>query len=341
MRINLYAWFQVKIMLTGRETGHLRIGYHCSHEQFPPSQLHRLVMKAEGSGFNAALSSDHFKPWSEAQGESGYAWAFLGAAMHATSIPFGVVCAPGQRYHPAILAQKAATLQEMFPGRLWVALGSGQLLNEGITGQGWPPKDVLNTRLAESASVIKRLLNGEEVTHRGLVTVERARLYSLPATPPTIIGAAQTEATAEAIGTWADGMITTSMPPDRLKGMIEAFRRGGGEGPIVVKIQISYCRDEEKAEREAWEQWRTHVFPSSITTEVEHPEQFDALTSTVRREDVRKQVFTSSDLDEHVENIERYVRMGIRGIYIHNVNREQEDFIDDFGRKVLPLILDG
>lgn len=329
-------------MLGGQGNDGARIGYHCSHEQFPPSRLLRLVARAEKAGFNAALNSDHFKPWSERNAESGYTWSFLGAAMHATSIPFGVVCAPGQRYHPAIVAQGVATLDEMFPGRFWIALGSGQLLNEGITGRGWPPKDVLNERLAQSASVIKRLLKGEEVTHRGLITAERARLYTLPRTAPPVLGAAQTEATAGLIGQWADGMITTSRPPEQLRDMIEAFRRGGGEGkPIVVKCQISYSRDEERADHEAWEQWRTHAFPSTITTEIEHPEQFDVLSQNVRREDVQKKVFISSDPDRHVEMIQQYIELGVTDIYLHNVNLEQEEFIDDFGRKVLPLFLNG
>lgn len=328
--------------MAGGEGNGVRIGYHCSHEQFPPSQLLRLVERAERSGFNAALSSDHFKPWSEMQAHSGYAWSFLGAAMHATAIPFGVVCAPGQRYHPAIVAQGIATLDEMFPGRFWTALGSGQLLNEGITGQGWPPKDILNERLAQSASVIKRLLKGEEVTHRGLITTERTRLYTLPKTIPPVFGAAQTEATAELIGRWADGMITTSQPPEGLRGMIEAFRRGGGNGkPIMVKAQLSYARDHKTADRGGWEQWRTHVFPSSITTEIEHPEQFDALSKNVRMEDVREKVFISSDAGKHAEMIQRYIDMGVTDIYLHNVNLRQEEFIDDFGRKVLPLVLNG
>ena len=112
----------------------VKIGYHSSHEQFKPSTLLKNVQMAELAGFTAALSSDHFYPWSENQGESGFAWSWLGAAMQATSLSFGVVNAPGQRYHPAIIAQAAATLAEMFPNRFWVAMGSGQLLNEGITG---------------------------------------------------------------------------------------------------------------------------------------------------------------------------------------------------------------
>src|SRR5215203_2693151 len=123
------------------------IGYHASHEQFPPSELLALVQEAERAGFAAAMCSDHLAPWGTAQGNSGFAWAWLGAAMQATALPFGVVNAPGQRYHPAIIAQAAATLAEMFPGRFWVAFGSGQAMNEQVTGERWPPKPERNQRL--------------------------------------------------------------------------------------------------------------------------------------------------------------------------------------------------
>src|SRR5690348_6515386 len=117
-----------------------RIGYHISHEQCKPSLLLKYAQMAEAAGFNAALSSDHFNPWNRAQGQSGFAWSWLGAAMQATGLSYGVVNAPGQRYHPAIIAQASATLAELFPGRFWIALGSGQALNETITGQRWPSK---------------------------------------------------------------------------------------------------------------------------------------------------------------------------------------------------------
>jgi coenzyme F420-dependent glucose-6-phosphate dehydrogenase len=116
------------------------IGYHASHEQFRPGDLLRYVQLAEQAGFGAAMCSDHFHPWSERQGQSGFAWAWLGAALEATSLSFGLVNAPGQRYHPAIIAQAAATLADMFPGRFWIAVGSGQALNEHITGERWPSK---------------------------------------------------------------------------------------------------------------------------------------------------------------------------------------------------------
>ncbi len=149
-----------------------RIGWHASHEQIPPSRLLRDAALAEEAGFQAGMSSDHFSPWSVRQGESGYAWSWLGAALATTSLPFRVVCAPGQRYHPAVVAQKVATLEEMFPGRLWVCLGSGEASNEHITGDRWPPKADRNARLRECADIIRALLAGEEVTHRGHVVVD-------------------------------------------------------------------------------------------------------------------------------------------------------------------------
>ena len=126
------------------------VGIHASHEQIAPSALVTAMREAEAAGFERAWSSDHFSPWSERQGESGFAWAWLGAAMQATAMPYGVVNAPGQRYHPAIVAQAAATLAELFPGRLQVALGTGEFSNEHITGAPWPDKKVRNARLRDA-----------------------------------------------------------------------------------------------------------------------------------------------------------------------------------------------
>jgi coenzyme F420-dependent glucose-6-phosphate dehydrogenase len=166
--------------------------YHASHEQFAPSALVHYARLAEQAGFTAISSSDHFQPWSSQQGESGFAWAWLGAAMQATALPFSVVCAPGQRYHPVLIAQAAATLAEMFPGRFRLALGSGEALNERVIGDAWPPKAERNARLVECVQVIRALWAGETVTHDGRVRVETARLYTRPAVPPAILGAAIT-----------------------------------------------------------------------------------------------------------------------------------------------------
>jgi coenzyme F420-dependent glucose-6-phosphate dehydrogenase len=142
-----------------------RIGYHASHEQFRPSTLLACVQQAEQAGFEAAMCSDHFHPWNEDQGQSGFAWSWLGSALQATTLTMGTVCAPGQRYHPAIIAQAAATLAEMHPDRFWVALGSGQSLNEHVTGGGWPTKAERNERLLECVEIMRALWRGETVIH--------------------------------------------------------------------------------------------------------------------------------------------------------------------------------
>ena len=188
------------------------IGFHCSHEQINPAQLLRDVQQAEQAGFTAGMSSDHFSPWSARQGESGFAWSFLGAALASTKLPFGVVNAPGQRYHPAIIGQAIATLAQMFPGRFWAALGSGEASNERVTGDVWPRKEVRDQRLVECVTIIRRLLHGEEVSHEGLVHVNRARLWTLPEIVPDLVGPAVTPETAARHAAWADGLITVNQP---------------------------------------------------------------------------------------------------------------------------------
>src|ERR687895_2945972 len=233
-----------------------RIGIHCSHEQIPPRDLLAAVRHAEQAGFAAAMSSDHFSPWSERQGESGFAWSFLGAALATTSLPFGVVNAPGQRYHPAIVAQAAASLCQMFPGRLWVALGTGEASNEHITGERWPSKTERNARLRECVDVIRALFAGEVVDHHGRVVVDRARLWTLPPEPPPLIGAAVSVETAAWVGEWADGLVTVNQPREQLERMIATFRAGGGEGKLLaVQVHLAWAPDEDSALEIAHDQW--------------------------------------------------------------------------------------
>ncbi|MDY7226243.1 TIGR03885 family FMN-dependent LLM class oxidoreductase [Hyalangium rubrum] len=317
----------------------VQVGYHASHEQFPPSALLRMVRKAEGVGFRAALNSDHFHPWTEAQGQSGFAWSFMGAALATTQLSLGVVNAPGQRYHPAIIAQALGTLAEMFPGRVWAALGSGQLLNEAITGQGWPTKEQRNARLRECVDILRALFRGETVTHRGLVTVEEAKLYTRPKEPPLLVGAAITAKTAEWVGSWADGLITISQPPEALRQVVEAFRRGGGEGkPMFLKVQVSYAADEAAARSGALEQWGSNIFPSSVLTDLRGPSQFAEAANTVRAQDLDRAVRISSSLQRHLDWLGEDARLGFDRLYLHNVNREQDAFIEAFGEKVLPAL---
>jgi len=314
-------------------------GLHCSHEQIPPSRLLAHVREAEAAGFRAAMSSDHFSPWSARQAESGFAWSFLGAALQATELPFGVVTAPGQRYHPAIVAQAAATLCELFPGRLWVALGTGEASNEHITGERWPPKAKRNARLIECVQVMRALFAGEVVDHDGLVRVDRARLWTLPAEPPSLVGAAVTAETARWCGSWADGLVTINQPRETLEQVIDAFREGGGDGrPIYLQVHVSWAGSDEEALRIAYDQWRTNVFPPPLCWDLETVEQFDVAAQHVRPEDLKQAVLVSADLARHAAWLEDLRELGFEEIHLHHVGKDLTQFIDAFGEHVLPQL---
>jgi probable non-F420 flavinoid oxidoreductase len=314
------------------------IGFHASHEQIHPATLLEAVVAAEQAGFSAAMSSDHFSPWSTRQAHSGFAWSWLGAALARTSLPFGVVNAPGQRYHPAIVAQAIATLAAMFPGRFWVALGTGEASNEHVTGQGWPRKEVRTQRLRECVDVIRALLAGEEVSHDGLVTVDRARLWTLPDRAPLLVGAALSIETARTVASWADGLITVAQSHDHLRKVIDAYRAAGGRGEISLQVHLSYAADENEALRIAHEQWRTNVLGPPASWDIETPEIFDAVSEHVPANAMREHVLTSSDLGQHAKWLQDLADLGFDTLYLHHVGQEQREFINVFGEHVLPQL---
>jgi coenzyme F420-dependent glucose-6-phosphate dehydrogenase len=286
------------------------------------------------------MCSDHFAPWGIQQGQSGFAWSWLGAALQATGLSFGTVNAPGQRYHPAIIAQAAATLTEMYPDRFWVAVGSGEALNEHITGDPWPAKPVRGARLRESVEVMRALFAGRTVTHTGLVKVHEAKLYTRPRTPPPIFGAAISAATAESVGAWADGLITVARPEPHLSEVVRAFRRGGGEGkPMYLQACITFAPTEEEAEALAHAGWRTNVVGSSeFKADVPSPEFFDAAASFVRPADMRATVRISADPGQHATWLEADQALGFERIYVHHVGHDQERFIQAFASRVMPRL---
>jgi probable non-F420 flavinoid oxidoreductase len=316
------------------------IGWHASHEQIPPSQLLRDIQLAEQVGFEAAWSSDHFTPWSRHQGESGFALSWLGAAMATTSIPVGVVSTPGQRYHPAIVAQALATLAEMFPARLSAGFGSGEFLNEHITGDPWPDKDIRKARLKECVDVIRALLAGEEVTHHGLVNVDRARLWSLPEQSPRILALAVSEATAHWAAEWADGLVTIWQPLGMMKRIVAAFREHGGEGkPLAVQIHVSWAPDEDQAADIAFDQWRSNVLEPPLCWNLATVEEFDLAAKYVQPEDMYRSVVISSDPARFVHCVREAVDLGFDEVYLHHVGQNQQPFLETFGQQVLPALI--
>jgi coenzyme F420-dependent glucose-6-phosphate dehydrogenase len=309
------------------------IAYHASHEQFAPSRLLTLVQAAERAGFNAIHSSDHFHPWSERQGQSGFAFSWIAAALQATSLPCSMVCAPGQRFHPAIVAQAIATLGEMYPGRYSVELGSGEALNESITGTPWPPKNIRNERLRECVDVIRRLLNGEKVTWQGHVNVKDAKLYTLPKVPPKLMCAAISKETSAWCGEWADGLLTTAGNMEELLEKKTAFEQNGGAGKdVIAQFSFSYAETREAAVDGAWHQWRSNLVDPGKLAGLHTPEQFDEITKDISKEEVARKIQVFTDVAEVIERAYAYLDQGISMVTLHNVNTNQEDFVEACGK---------
>ncbi|WP_339973471.1 TIGR03885 family FMN-dependent LLM class oxidoreductase [Leucobacter sp. USCH14] len=311
------------------------IGYHASHEQHAPSELLEAVQLAEQAGFEAAMCSDHLAPWTRQQGESGFAWSWLGAALATTSMSFGVVNAPGQRYHPVIIAQAIATLAEMFPNRFWAALGSGEALNEHVTGDPWPEKPVRQERLHESFDVIRRLLDGEQVSVRNDLThVHNARVWSLPAEHVPLLGAAASEETAEWVAGWADGLITVASTPDATQRILERYRAGSGRGSARLQVHLSLGASREEAVREAEDQWAHSTVPEELLWELEGPEDYEALA---RLSDgaIEESVVVSDSAIDMAERIAE-LAAGFDHVYLHHVGPDQKTFLRRCETELLP-----
>jgi coenzyme F420-dependent glucose-6-phosphate dehydrogenase len=284
------------------------------------------------------MCSDHFHPWSDRQGQSGFSWTWLGAALQATRMSFGTVCAPGQRYHPAVIGQAAATLSEMFPDRFWVAVGSGEALNESITGQVWPAKQERNRRAQECARIIRALWAGETVTTRGSVVTDAAHLYTRPQHPPLLLGAALTPETAKWVGSWADGLITIAGARDEMRAVVDAFREGAGSAkPMFLQVALSFARTDEEAASAAHDQWRHSTVATTQLADLASPAAFDRATAGADPRAVLSKVRVSSEIGRHLDWLHADSTLGFERIYLHNVARDhQERFIDACAHQVIP-----
>ncbi|MDS2173778.1 MULTISPECIES: TIGR03885 family FMN-dependent LLM class oxidoreductase [unclassified Nesterenkonia] len=320
---------------------HPRVGFHASQEQIPPSQLLRDVQLAEQVGFDAAMSSDHFMPWSTRQGHSGFTLAWLGAALATTSFSLGAVTAPGQRHHPAVVAQAYATLAEMFPGRVWAALGAGQAMNEHITGDPWPDRETRRRRLAECADIIRRLHRGERVSHDGLVRVDDAVLYDLPTDPVPLYAACITVESAQRAAEWAEGVITLNQPDHAERDVLQAYREAGGVGPAMLQVHLSWAETRAEAEALAHDQWRTNVFGPPVDQDLPSPEHFDAVAEDVPLARVREAVRISESPQWHLEHLVEDVEAGFDTLYLHHVGQDQRPWLDTAGEHVLPGLRSG
>ncbi|TDN90678.1 putative non-F420 flavinoid oxidoreductase [Microbacterium sp. BK668] len=316
----------------------MRIGFHASHEQFTPSRLLTLVQEAESAGFDAAMSSDHLAPWGLAQGQSGFSWSWIAAALATTSFPIGMVAAPGQRYHPVIVAQAIATLEEMFPGRYWAALGSGEAINEHVTSDPWPPKSEREVRLRESVDVIRRLLAGERVDHDGVVRVHDARVWSRPAVPPPLRATAVTPETAAWAAEWADGLITVGHDPAGLQKVARAYTDAGGSGPVAVQVHVCLASSIDEGLGVAAEQWRHGTAPGEVMWELEQPEDFDRMSDPGDEETLRSAVLIDTDAASMAERLAEVAASGFQEMFLHHVGLDQSAFLERARDELLPAL---
>jgi G6PDH family F420-dependent oxidoreductase len=316
----------------------LSVGYKLSSEEHAPRDLVRYARAAEESGFSFALISDHYHPWTDKQGQSPFVWSVIGAIAQVTErleLGTAVTC-PTVRMHPAIVAQAAATAAAMMPGRFSLGLGTGEALNEHVTGAHWPPAHVRREMLTEAVTVIRRLWEGRLTSHSGEhYEVHNARVYSLPKRPPPILVAAGGPATAHLAATIGDGLVTTAPDP----GLVKAFEKAGGRGkPCYVELTVCWARSEAEARRTAHAWWPIAAMPGPLARELALPSHVEAAAKLVTEEAVAAKVVCGPDAARHVDAIRQHARAGYGHVCVHQVGPDQEGFLQFYAREVLPRV---
>jgi coenzyme F420-dependent glucose-6-phosphate dehydrogenase len=316
----------------------LEIGYTLSAEEHPPLDLVRYARRAEEIGFSFALISDHYHPWIDRQGHSPFVWAVIGGVAVSTQrlrLGTGVTC-PTTRIHPAIVAQAAATAASMMPGRFFLGVGSGENLNEHILGDRWPAAAERLEMLEEAVEVIRMLWEGGYQTHRGVhFTVENARIYTLPETPPPIYMAAAGPNAVRMAASLADGLISTAPKGD----LIEAFEEAGGAGkPRYGQLHVCWAETEEEARKTAKEWWPNTSIPGELGVELPLPRHFEQAAELVTEDLIAESVPCGPDPERHLEQIRAFADAGYDHVYLHQIGADQEGFFRFFERELLPKL---
>jgi len=328
----------------------LTIGYAAMLEQFGPQEVVGLTALAEQNGFSGCMAADHFQPWVPQQGQAAFVWNVLTAVGERTTGDMGpgVTC-PSFRFHPAMVAQAAATLEAMYPGRSWLGVGAGEALNEHIIAGYWPEAGERSLRMFEAIELIKKLftasLAGKDVKHRGeYFTMESTRLWTMPEVAPPILVATAGPINAKKTGRFADGIITVGAPLEKIGGLFDKFAEGAREAgkdpdtmPKVLQLHLSWADTDEQALVNAMTEWPNGGMKFG-KADIRSPFDFEQMAKLVRPEDFAGRMVISADPDVHRAEIQRYVDLGFDRVYLHNVGRNQETWIEVFGRDVLPKL---
>jgi coenzyme F420-dependent glucose-6-phosphate dehydrogenase len=321
-----------------------KIGYAAMLEQFAPGELLDMCTAAEAAGFEGIMAADHVQPWVPQQGQAAFVWSFMTAAAERTKgdIGPGVTC-PSFRQHPAIIAQAAATMAAMYPGRFWLGLGSGEALNEHVVADYWPEVPERIARMFESLEIIRKLFSGKDVKHKGeYYRMETMRLWTMPKTPPPIFVATAGPITAKKTGRFADGIITVGAPEEKIENIFEQCHAGceeAGKDPHhfrhILQLHLSWAESDDEALRNAMTEWPNGgmKFPKQ---DIRSPHDFAQMAKLVRPEDFQGRMLISSDLEAHRREIQKFIDLGFDQVYLHNVGRNQLEWAEAFGREVLP-----
>ena len=312
-------------------------GYTLMTEQRSPHDLVREAQLVEAAGFDFAVMSDHFHPWLESQGHSPFAWTMLGAVAERTErlrLMTAVTC-PIIRYHPAIVAQAAATVAVLSDGRFSLGVGSGENLNEHVVGHGWPPADIRLEMLEEAVEVIRLLWSGGTQSYRGRhFRVDDARLFTLPESPPPLCVAVSGERSVSLAAERGDGIV--SVEPNA--SLTSAYEDAGGTGPRYGQVAVCWARDEASARETARELWRFAVPGWPVMAELPSPSNFEAATSIVREEDVTGIVSCGPDPEVHAGAVRQFLDAGFDQVAILQAGDDQEGFLRFWEEELSPLL---
>jgi G6PDH family F420-dependent oxidoreductase len=312
----------------------MRIGYSLSSEELAPREMVDLAIRAEQAGFSGLWISDHYHPWNDEQGHSPFVWSVIGAISQVTSLPIttAVTC-PTVRIHPAVVAQAAATSAVLTGDRFVLGVGSGEALNEHILGDHWPTTDVRLEMLEEAVEVMRKLWTGEVVSHYGKhYTVEHARIYTLPQSPPPVYVSGFGPKAATLAGRIGDGYVSTMPDADLLK----TYRDAGGKGPAQAGTKVCWATDEAAARKTAHRLWANQGVPGELSQVLPMPEHFEQASSLVTEEIIGESMPCGNDVGEHVLTLRDFVDAGYDEVYVSQIGPEQDGFFHFYAEHVLP-----
>ncbi len=314
----------------------MRIGYFLSTEEYSPAELVAQARAAEEAGFEGLWISDHFHPWNNEQGNSPLVWSVIGAIsqvcdLHVTT---AVTC-PTTRVHPAIVAQAAGTCAEMLRGGFTLGVGTGEALNESIYGDPWPTLDVRLEKLEEAVGLIRELWTGEVVNHRGRhYTVDHARIYNVPDTPPEIYVSAFGPKALDAAVRFGDGFMTTAPDGDS----VSTFKERAGGKPAQAGAKVAFADTAEEGWEHAHRLWPNAGLPGELAQILPTPEHFEQATELVTMDATRDSVVAGNDPEEHLRQVQQYADAGFDELYVANMGPHHQDMIEFYAKQVLPQL---